>query len=105
MMLAGGVIAHATKPDRSTFATFFRGWFKKFLGRDRSTTSMPQFMHFLNDGASFMASAITSSMSSVRYIENPIFVVAFIRLPGANDEIAFLGAFNTWFTLGKLVIE
>ena len=53
---------------------------------------------------SFMASAITSSLSNVRYIETPVYVVAFIQLPGASEEIAFLGAFNTWFSLGRLVV-
>ena len=105
MVLAGGVIAHATKPETSSFAPFFRGWLKKFLSRDQKTSSMPQFFHFLNEGASFMASAITSSLSNVRYIETPIYVVAFIQLPGASEEIAFLGAFNTWLSLGRLVFE
>ena len=105
MVLAGGVIAHVTKPETSSFAPFFRGWLKKFLARDAKTTSMPQFLHFLNEGASFMASAITSSLSNVRYIETPVYVVAFIQLPGASEEIAFLGAFNTWFSLGRLVVE
>jgi len=43
--------------------------------------------------------------SHVRYDENPLFVVAYIQMPGVNEEIAFLGAFNTWFSLGKLTME
>jgi len=105
IVIAGGVMLHATKPDTDSFAPFFRTWLKKYLARDRRHRSMPQFLRFLNDGASFMASAITSSLSHVRYDENPLFVVAYIQMPGVNEEIAFLGAFNTWFSLGKLTME
>ena len=75
------------------------------LSRDRKNRRTPNLLRWFNEASTAMASTITSCLSEVRFIENPFFIVAFIQIPGMDDEIAFLGAMNNWISLGKLVLE